>query len=133
LEQIMNTKRILIVEDETRIALALCRALEHSLGDRCEVDVTPVVETALPKLKDTDFDLLVTDLRMPGMGGLKFIRHVREASPKTRTMLITAFGSPEIQDVAQRLGAVYMPKPFRLRDFVATVKSVLNGDDESET
>ena len=129
----MDAKRILIVEDETRIALALCRALEHSLGDRCQVDVTPVVETALPKLEDTHFDLLVTDLRMPGMGGLKFIRHMRKVSPETRTMLITAFGSPEIQDVAQRLGAVYLTKPFRLRDFVATVKGVLNGSDESET
>jgi len=126
----METKQILIVEDEVRIALALCRALEHRLGASCNVDISPVAETALPKLQEKQFDLLVTDLRMPGMGGLNFIRHVRETSPQTRTMLITAFGSPEIQDVAQRLGAVYLPKPFSLRHFVSTVQRVLAEADQ---
>jgi DNA-binding NtrC family response regulator len=128
----MDMKRILIVEDETRIALALCRALEHRLGDRCEVDISPVAETALPKLQQKRFDLLVTDLRMPGMGGLRFIRHVREISPQTHTMLITAFGTPEIEDATDRLGTVYLPKPFSLHEFVTAVKGILNGDDRAE-
>ncbi|MBN1656991.1 MAG: response regulator, partial [Anaerolineae bacterium] len=64
----MEGKKILIVEDEPRIALALCRALElPARGSPC-VDISPVAETALAKLQAESFDLVITDLRMPGMG-----------------------------------------------------------------
>jgi DNA-binding NtrC family response regulator len=121
----MEERRILIVEDEPRIALALCRALEYRFGMDHEIDISPVAETALKKLKNKPFDLLVTDLRMPGMGGLAFIREVQEMSPGTRTMLITAFGSPEVEDLARRMGAVYLPKPFSLQEFIVAVEEIL--------
>jgi DNA-binding NtrC family response regulator len=127
-DEAMEGKRILIVEDEVRIALALCRALEFSPNKDYEVELSPVGETALDKLQDKPFDLVVTDLRMAGMGGIALIRHVRQVSPQTRTMLITAYGSPEVESAAHRLGAVYMPKPFNLKEFVATVEHIL--DDE---
>jgi DNA-binding response OmpR family regulator len=121
----MDEKRILIVEDEPRIALALCRALEFPPRGANKVEISPVAETALAKLKSEPFDLVITDLRMPGMGGVELLRQVRGISPSTRLMLITAFGSPEIKEVTQRLGAVYLPKPFSLREFVAKVEDIL--------
>ena len=124
----MKAKQILIVEDEPRIALALCRALEFPLHDDYKVEISPVAETALSKLKNEHFDLLVTDLRMPGMGGMELLRQIRTASPHTRAILITAFGSGEVQEVVERLGARYLPKPFSLRDFVALVEDVLEQD-----
>jgi DNA-binding response OmpR family regulator len=123
----MEKKRILIVEDEPRIALALCRALEFPGRGDYEVEISPIAETALTKLESGPFDLIVTDLRMPGMGGLEFIRHVRQTSPQTQTMLITAFGSPEIEELTQRLGATYLPKPFSLQEFVDTAERILSG------
>jgi DNA-binding response OmpR family regulator len=122
----MEGKRVLIVEDEPRIALALCRALEHRFGQDCEVEISPVAETALVKLQNRTVDLLVTDLRMPGMGGLAFIRQVREISPQTQTMLITAFGSSEIEAVTHKLGTTYLPKPFSLQEFIVAVETILS-------
>jgi DNA-binding response OmpR family regulator len=128
----MDEKKILIVEDEPRIALALCRALEfppHGPRGARKVEISPVAETALTKIQSEPFDLVITDLRMPGMGGVELLRQIREISPSTRLMLITAFGSPEIEDVTQRLGAVYLPKPFSLREFVATVEDLIEIED----
>jgi two-component system response regulator FlrC len=122
----MDEKRILIVEDEPRIALALCRALEHRPQDRYEVEISPVAETALGKLQARPFDLVVTDLRMPGMGGLALIRQVREVSPGTSTLLITAFGSEEVESTTEKLGARYLSKPFSLREFVSEVQRILS-------
>lgn len=121
----MEQKKILIVEDESHIALALCRALEFPASGTHRVEISPVAETALSKLESESFDLVVTDLRMPGMGGIDFLRLVRERYPRVRTMLITAFGSPEIEDLAQRLGAAYLPKPFSLQAFVAQVHKIM--------
>lgn len=124
----MKAKQILIVEDEPRIALALCRALEFPLREDYRVEISPVAETALSKLKNEHFDLLVTDLRMPGMGGMELLRQVRTASPHTRAILITSFGSLEVEEVVKRLGARYLPKPFSLREFVALVEEMLEED-----
>ena len=90
-----------------------------------EIDISPVAETALKKLRSKPFDLLITDLRMPGMGGLAFIREVQDMSPAMCTMLITAFDSPEVEDAAHRMGAAYLPKPFSLQEFVAAVEQIL--------
>jgi DNA-binding NtrC family response regulator len=125
----MTAARVLIVEDEPRIALALCRALEHTFGREYEIDISPVAETALKKLESKPIDLLVTDMRMPGMGGLAFIREVRLTYPDTHTMLITAHGSPDIEDLAKRLDVVYLPKPFSLQEFIATVEDILGPED----
>ncbi|MGD8623638.1 MAG: response regulator [Anaerolineae bacterium] len=125
----MDEKRILIVEDEPRIALALCRALESPPRGAKKVEISPVAETALTKVQSEPFDLVITDLRMPGMGGVELLRQIRKISPNTRLMLITAFGSREIEDVTQRLGAIYLPKPFSLREFVATVDDLLETTD----
>jgi two-component system response regulator FlrC len=121
----MDEKRILIVDDEPRIALALCRALEFPPHGNRKVEISPVAETALTKIRNEPFDLVVTDLRMPGMGGVELLRQVRDLDPNIRLMLITAYGSADIESVAERLGAAYLPKPFSLRDFVARVEEIL--------
>lgn len=121
----MKEKRVLIVDDEPRVALALSRALEHPLGGEYKVEISPVAETALVKLKNKQYDLIITDLRMPGMGGMDFIRQVRQVCPQARMMLITAYGTPEIQDVAHSLGASYMSKPFGLQEFITAVTGLL--------
>lgn len=126
----MQQKRILIVEDEPRIALALCRALEFPPSGARRVEISPVAETALSKIQNESYDLIITDLRMPGMSGAEFLRQVRDLCPDTPTMLITGFGSPEVEDLARRLGATYMAKPFSLHHFVRQVDQIM-ADGES--
>jgi DNA-binding NtrC family response regulator len=128
----MQPKRILIVEDEPRIALALCRALEFPPSNKRCVEISPVAETALSKIRSKAYDLIITDLRMPGMSGAEFLRQVHDLCPGTPTMLITGFGSPEVEDLARRLGAVYMSKPFSLRCFVEQVDEIITADQEKK-
>lgn len=120
----MEQKRILIVEDKLHNVMTLCRALLHPTVGGFQVEVCPVAEVALKRLQREQFALIVTDLRILGASGLEFIRRVHQTSPGTRTMLITAFGSPELENQVRGLGATYLPKPFALQDFVAAVQSV---------
>jgi DNA-binding response OmpR family regulator len=125
----MGKKRILIVEDESQIALALCRSLDFPIPHRYEVEISPVAETAMAKLQDRPYDLVVTDLSLPGMSGFQFLRDVRKANPQVRTLLITAYGSTAIEDLATALGAVYLAKPFSVHRFAAVVERILEGPE----
>ncbi len=126
----MRKKRILIVEDEMRVALALGRALQDPSGGDYEVEICYSADDALIRLRHEKYDLVITDLRMPGSSGLELIRHVREISPETRTVLITAFGSPEVEEQTKKLATTYVTKPFSLRDFIATVHNILSEDEQ---
>jgi DNA-binding response OmpR family regulator len=120
----MAPQRILIVEDEANVANALARAL--SMTADYQVDQCDSAETALERLRASPpYDLLVTDLRMTGMSGLDLLERVPRVSPTTRTVLITAYGSPHIEARAKLLANAYLPKPFSMKSFVAVVKQAL--------
>jgi CheY-like chemotaxis protein len=123
--RIMNNKRILIVEDEQLIALALCRALSLPQGGGYQVEICGSGETVLERLGDAHFDLLISDLRLPGMNGLELLELARQLSPDTRRILITASRSPQVEEQARHLANAYLLKPFRLRDIIQTVRRVL--------
>jgi CheY-like chemotaxis protein len=121
----MTTSHILIVDDEPRVAYFLSKALEHSNQDY-RVSVAHSGEEALDVLNRSSVDLLVTDLRMPGISGLDLIRWVRASSPETRTILITAYGNDEVEEEARRLEAYrYITKPFNLDDFTQAAQEAL--------
>lgn len=120
----MSPQRILIVEDETNVAHALARALTM-VGDY-QVDQCNSAEDALERLRATPpYDLLVTDLRMGEMSGLDLLERLPQISPSTRTVLITAYGSPKIEARAKLLANAYLPKPFSTKSFVEVVKQAL--------
>lgn len=121
----MKQQRILIVEDERPLALTLRRALSTPDGGGHAVECCENGEAALVRCQEVPFDLIITDLRMPGMNGLELLEHVRMISPGTRSILITAFGTPEVEDRARRLADAYLPKPFELRAFIETVQHTL--------
>jgi CheY-like chemotaxis protein len=121
----MTSKHILIVDDEPRVAYFLSKALEHSNRDY-RVSIAHSGEEALDVLNRSTVDLLVTDLRMPGISGLELIRWVRASSPQTRTILITAYGNDEVEEEARRLEAYsYITKPFSLEDFTQAAQGAL--------
>lgn len=128
----MEQQRILIVEDELHNVMTLCQALLHPMAGDFHVEVCPLADIALKRLRYERFDLIVTDQRMPGTSGLELIRHVRQTSPGTHTMLITAFGSPEIEDEVRLLGAAFLRKPFGLQDFISAVQDVLADESSDE-
>jgi DNA-binding response OmpR family regulator len=124
-------QHILLVDDEPQLANSLREMLEYSNQDY-RVRVAYFGAEALDILGDQPVDLLVTDLRMPGISGLELIQQVQEIDSQMRTMLITAFGSPEIEDRARELGAFYLPKPFDLFEFAAVVEHILNDEKQED-
>lgn len=121
----MKRKRILIIDDESRVAFFLQEGLK-GLGDEYEVQASESAELALKQIDQHPFDLLVVDFRLPGINGLDLIKHVRNVNPDAKTILITAYGSPEIEKEAQRLDiSRYLHKPFRIQELMHTVQGIL--------
>lgn len=124
-ETMSDRKRILIVDDEKKVAFFLQEGLT-GLGERYEVITSDSAENALQQLDAYSFDLVVTDFRLPGLNGLQLMEYLQKRSPGTRTILITAYGSDEVEAAAYKLHARrYLPKPFRIEDFVRTVRETL--------
>ena len=112
----MSQKRVLLVEDEATVAFLMKESLVD-LGSDYHVGTAASGEEALGKMEKTKWDLVVTDLRMPGITGLELIRTLKDKSPTTMTVLMTAYGSEEVQQAAQRLNVYnYLTKPFPLAD-----------------
>ena len=127
----MKQDRILIVEDEVRVAQALGRALSMPEGGGYLVETCESGEDALSRFREMPFDLLITDLRMPGMNGLELIGKCREVTPGIKSILITAFGSSEVEDKAYQLEVDgYLAKPFSIRKLVRAVQVALGRNED---
>lgn len=114
--------RILIVDDEPEITAILTDLFA------CEYDCESAgsAELALEALKHREFELVVSDITMPGMTGLEMIPHVKERSPNTVVVMISGMQTVESAIGALRLGAFdYVMKPFDLRQVEAVVKRAL--------
>ena len=118
----MKEKSVLIVDDEKNIRLTLSQALEIL---KVGADTAANGEEALAKLKEKEFDLILLDLKMPGMDGMEVLRRVREIRPDIRIIIITAYGTIESAVEAMKLGAVdFIQKPFspeEIRELVSRV------------
>ena len=119
-------KRILIVDDDKGVAFFL---REHLLKTRAgyQVETVGSSEEALAILAQRSFDLIITDLRMPGMDGLELMAEVRRHAPHTRLILMTAYGNERIERIAYQLGACqYITKPFRIQDLIERIDQALS-------
>jgi len=104
------TPRILIVDDEARMAAVVAQALAHA-GYDCET--CPSGEAALLALDARDADVVVTDWKMTGMDGVELLRQIRARRPGLPVILLTAHGSVRSAVAAMREGAFdYVTKPF---------------------
>lgn len=120
----MPSPRALIVDDERNMRLTLARALETIGLDAVEA---ADAETGLEALTAPDIGVVLLDLRMPGMGGMEFLRRVRELRPDVPVVIITAHGTIDLAVDAMRLGAVdFIQKPFSPDQIRQLVSSVLD-------
>ncbi|TDI31672.1 MAG: sigma-54-dependent Fis family transcriptional regulator [Acidobacteria bacterium] len=116
--------RILLIDDDAAGRTALRRALQRM---NYEVEAHAAGAPALKSLGDgTGFDLVITDIKMPGMDGLELLRRVKEANPELPVILITAFGTIENAVEAISQGASdYLTKPLGLPEVRAKVAKTL--------
>jgi DNA-binding NtrC family response regulator len=107
-------KRILIVDDEEQVVFVLRNSLKK-LGEMYEIVTATNGQDAIDKFENAPFDLLITDLKMPGMNGVVLTEKIRAMDPKTQVIWVT--GHDEWQADAQRLGVYrYILKPLDVED-----------------
>jgi len=88
--------------------------------------ITPTMTEALKMVRENDYDLVISDLKMPGMDGLELCDEVREINPDLPLIMITAYGSLETADEAMKKGvADFITKPFRKDGILFTINRVL--------
>jgi len=118
--------RILIVDDEREIT----EILADLLSEDHECLKAGSAEQALDCLRASEFQLVISDITMPGMSGLEMIPHVKQLSPDTVVVMISGMQTVESAIGALRLGAFdYLMKPFDLRQVEAVVKRALEHHD----
>ena len=97
-----SSKKILIVDDESEMRVALETTLKReNFQLKCAEDGKKALDT----LEDEDFDLVLTDVRMPKLNGLELLRAVKEKSPKTQVVVMTAYGTIDNAVAAMKEGA----------------------------
>ena len=119
-----NMPHILLIDDE-QIALSnLSHVLER---EGYTVTACKDGESGLAEMQSTEFDLVLTDLRMPGIDGMDVLRHVRETTPDVPVIMITGHATLDSAVDAMKAGAHhYLAKPFRLAEAREVVRAALD-------
>ncbi len=116
--------RILIIEDDSAVAQALVKELR---AEGYQADSEAKGDTGLARATEENFDLVISDLRLPGMGGLELVEQFHRAKPDVPILLMTAHGTTETAIEATKKGAFdYILKPFEMGDFLTLVSKAVS-------
>lgn len=119
----MNRRRILVADDDESLRWVTQVQLQRA---GYEVLAAENGQAALELLRDTAVDLVITDLKMPGMSGLDLLRQVRLESPETNVIVVTAYGTVETAVEAMKAGAFdYITKPVNPEELKLTAARAL--------
>ncbi len=112
-------RKVLLVDDEVIFVKPLARNIEKA---GYEVDVAFSAEDAINKLKEDEFDLVLTDVRMPGVSGIDFTSWVKKEFPDLPVIVMTAYGSIKTAVSAMKAGAEdYVLKPFDPEEIILLI------------
>ena len=119
----MANARILVVDDEPIVCESCKRILDE---EGYEVDVAFSGQEAFEKMKRDTYDIVITDLKMPGIDGMEVLKTFRSEYPETMVIMITGFSTVETAVEAMKLGAFdYIPKPFTPDEVSLVVKKAI--------
>lgn len=114
--------RILLIEDEVKTIQSLQQGLEEQ---NWTVDAVTDGKTGLLLATENQYDVIVSDIVMPGMSGLDICRHLRKTGLKTPMLLLSALGHTDDKVSGLEAGADdYLSKPFEFREFLARVRAL---------
>ena len=118
------TERILVIDDEPDMLILMSMIIEENT--EWEVETTNNPSEGLKMAMESDYDLVIADLKMPGLDGLEVFEELKEMNPDIPVIIITAYGSLEIADEARSKGvADFITKPFRKDTILFTMSRVL--------
>ncbi|WP_346726952.1 response regulator [Bacillus suaedae] len=118
-------KKILVVDDQYGIRVLLCEILQkdgYQMHDAANgVQALKIVEKEQP-------DLVLLDMKIPGMDGLEILKHIKEDHPQINVIMMTAYGELNLINEAMSLGAItHFAKPFDIDDIRAVIKESIDG------
>jgi len=119
-----SVKRILVVDDEENTRIGLSKLLSQ---EGFEVESAANGNDALDLLGQQKVNLVISDINMPDMNGLVFLRELSRKFPSTSVIMITAYGGVESYLEAMNLGAYeYLHKPVRMDELRSVMKKIFN-------
>jgi len=122
---IKTTKKVLVVDDEETLTWSMTKTLTKD-KDKYELITANTGREALQALQKHHIDVVITDIRMPDINGLDLLSKIREKYPWIKVIIMTAFGSSEVQKEATRRGSYYyIEKPFEISDIRALILKAL--------
>ncbi len=118
-----SSPRILVIDDEPIVCESCQRILED---EGLEVETALSGAEAFGKMRENPFDIVITDLKMPGIDGMEVLRTIKREYPDTIVIMITGFSTVETAVEAMKLGAFdYIPKPFTPDEVSVVVKKAI--------
>jgi PAS domain S-box-containing protein len=121
----VNEARVLIVDDDEALLEALPEALRLRMNG-IQIDTSQTALAALERIRKTDYDAIVSDIKLPGMDGLALLTEIKDVRPETPTLLITGHGEHDLAVQALRGGAYdFVQKPIDRDYFVASLERAI--------
>ncbi|GHO82788.1 ATP-binding response regulator [Dictyobacter formicarum] len=125
MDEEINNSPILIVDDDAALLQALPQVVDLRMKN-VQVETTDSAQHALERIKEYDFDAVISDIKMPGMDGIELLSHIRELRPDTPVLLITGHGDHGLAIKAIRGGAYdYILKPIDRDAFVNALQRAI--------
>lgn len=118
-------KRILVVDDEENARIGLSRLL---INEGFLVDSVSNGYEALNYLRQQEVNLIISDINMPEMNGISFLKELNKNFPKSNVIMITAYGGVESYIEAMNLGVFeYINKPVKIEELKSILKKIFKG------
>ena len=119
----LRQMKILLIDDDEWIRDSLQQFFE---AEGCHLTALETAEEAVEELKKQNFDIIITDFKLPGMDGVDFLELIKESSAGVIKILITAYGSKELVAQAGRHGVqAFIEKPFTSEIIEGTLSSLI--------
>jgi len=116
--------RILVVDDEEDVRERIGSFISRKI--KCEIQKASDGNQAIEKLKKAEFDLVLLDIKMPGLSGIDVIKEAVKFTPRTKIVAFSGYDSQEVADLALKEGAVdFLPKPHTIEAIELKVKDIL--------
>ncbi|HXD09604.1 MAG TPA: response regulator [Anaerolineales bacterium] len=128
----MSTLNILLVDDDRMLVTTLSHGLRRAMGKAISVVFCASGLEASALLATQAFDLVISDLHMPGMTGLELLKQTRRDHPATSLVLITSYATDALAEEAHQLGIGYIAKPFEPALLVQLIKGLIHGAETAK-
>lgn len=120
----MKTKKVLVIDDEQIVLDSISKILKD---EDCEVEVSLSGREGLDKALHKHYDVVLTDIRMPDIGGMRVLRDIKRAKPSLPVVMITGYATVQSAVQAMKLGAMeYLEKPFTPEKIIEVVNTAVH-------